>query len=467
MASMQSTKNTTSDPTGHQSTGFAFAVITGLFFMWGFITSLNDVLIPYLKNQFVLSYVQATLIQFTFFGAYFIGSTIYFLSSVKYGDMIEKIGYKNCIVYGLVVSAFGCLLFYPAASYRVYALFLTALFCLGLGFTLLQIAANPYIAILGSPSGASSRLNLAQGLNSLGTTIAPLIGGYFLFKQTHTGQADVSSDTVQNMYLLFMGVFLLMAVFIGFLKLPTFKQEGGIVKDAGALKYPHLILGIIAIFTYVGGEVCIGSFMINFLKLPEIAGLSEAEGSKYVAFYWAGLMIGRFSGAISMNTDISPVRKNLLIVLIPVLSFVLIGFLTNWTTALIYGIFLILNLVASFMGNSLPDRTLGIFSLVLVALVSIAVFTTGQTAMWCLIGAGLFNSILWSNIFTLAIAGLGKYTAQGSSLLIMAILGAATVPVLQGWLADSYGLQTSFVVPILCYMYLVFYGFVGSKAKNI
>jgi MFS transporter, FHS family, L-fucose permease len=447
-----------------KSNVFAFSVITGLFFIWGFITCLNDILIPYLKHQFVLNYLQATLVQFAFFGAYFIGSVVYFLSSVKYCDLIEKIGYKDCIIWGLLIAAAGCLLFYPAAGFRIYGLFLGALFCLGLGFTLLQIAANPYVAILGSEESASGRLNLAQGLNSFGTTIAPLIGGYFLFSHSGTADADLGSSTIQTMYLLFAGVFIVMALVFRFIKLPAFKTETELVKGAGALKYPHLVLGILAIFTYVGGEVGVGSLLINFFKLPEIAGLTEAQGSRYVAFYWGGLMIGRFIGAVSLSTGLDRTQKKGLMILIPFVSFVAIGLLTDWTTAGFYSIFLLLTLLAFFVGASLPARTLGVFSFILVVLISTAIFTTGPIAMWCLIGAGLFNSILWSNIFALAIAGLGKYTSQGSSLLIMAILGAALLPVLQGAIADAYGLQYSFFIPVLCYAYLVFYGFLGYKA---
>jgi MFS transporter, FHS family, L-fucose permease len=442
----------------------AFAVITGLFFIWGFMTCLNDILIPYLKALFVLNYLQATLVQFAFFGAYFLGSVIYFFYSVQYGDLIEKIGYKNCIIWGLMISACGCLLFYPAAGFRVYSLFLGALFCLGLGFTLLQIAANPYVTILGSEESASGRLNLAQGLNSLGTTIAPLIGGYLLFRESSVIHADLDTTTIQTMYLLFSGVFIIMALVFRFIKLPAFKTQTDLVKGAGALKYPHLVLGILAIFTYVGGEVGIGSLLINFFKLPEIAGLTEVEGSRYVAFYWGGLMIGRFIGAVSLSIGLTRTQKVGLMILIPIMSFVVIGLLTDWTTAGYYSFFLVLTLIAFFLGAFLPARTLGVFSFILVVLISTAIFTTGPIAMWCLIGAGLFNSILWSNIFALAIAGLGKYTSQGSSLLIMAILGAALLPVLQGAIADAYGLQYSFIIPVLCYAYLVFYGFLGYKA---
>jgi len=446
---------------------FAFTVITGLFFIWGFITCLNDILIPYLKKQFELNYFKATLVQFSFFGAYFIGSVAYFLYSLKYGDLIERIGYKNCIIWGLLMAAFGCFLFYPGAEYKIYGIFLTGLFCLGLGFTLLQIAANPYVAILGPEKNASSRLNLAQAVNSFGTTIAPIIGGYFLFGHMLNQDADLEGSTIKSMYLLFTVIFIATAITIRYINLPTFKSEEGLAKGASALKYPHLMLGIVAIFAYVGAEVGIGSLLISFLAMPKIAGMAEMEASTYVSFYWGGLMIGRIIGAVSLSTNIAQVKKIGLMILVPVISFVIIGFLTNWVIAGNYAIFLALSLLAFFLGSSLPARTLGIFSIILVCLVSTAVFASGSLAMWCLVGAGLFNSILWSNIFTLAIAGLGKYKSQASSLLIMAILGAALLPVIQGSLADKIGIQRSFIVPIICYLYLVFYGFIGYKmGKN-
>lgn len=444
---------------------FAFAVITILFFMWGFMTVLNDILIPYLKKLFVLNYLQATLVQFVFFGAYFIGSFIYFLASLSVGDLIGRIGYKNGIIGGLLLSAIGCGLFFPAAGYQVYGLFLAALFCLGLGFTLLQIAANPYVAILGRSEDASSRLNLAQGVNSVGTTIAPIIGAQLLFGNLHT--TAIGANVLQKMYVAFALVFLIMAFVIKLINLPEFKGDKQTERNAGALRYPHLIMGVFAIFTYVGGEVSVGSLMINFLKLPKIAGFSEHTASHYLSFYWGGVMIGRFLGAISLSTKMPAARRSALMLLVAIAALVIIGLTAGWSIAGIYAIILSINLLALYFGRSLPARTLGIFAVIIGLLILTAVFTQGLLAMWCLIGVGLFNSIMWSNIFTLAITGLGKYTSQGSSLLIMAILGAATIPVLQGGLADKVGLQLSFLIPFCCYLYLIFYGFIGYKKTRI
>lgn len=443
----------------------ALIIITGLFFMWGFMTVLNDILIPYLKGVFDLNHTQAMFIQFAFFGAYFIGSLIYFIISVNYGDPISKIGYKNGIIVGLMISATGSALFYPAAHFLMYGFFLSALFVMGLGFTILQIAANPYVAILGSEKTASSRLNLSQGFNSLGTTIGPLIGGYLIFKYFVGGEIN-GADAVQVPYLFFTGIFILLAVLIKLSDLPRLTKDETLEKGLSVLKHKHLIFGIIAIFMYVGGEVSIGSILISFLGLENIAGLDPSEASKFVAFYWGGLMIGRFMGAISLSKMKNMILKYLSMIGIPVIAFLVILYFNDLRTAAIYSIFLLINFIGFLIGKSLPNRTLFVFAFISVMLLVTALLTNGIVAMWAVIGIGLFNSIMWSNIFTLAIAGLGKYTSQGSSLLVMAILGGALVPVFQGMMADAYGVHLSFVVPILCYLYIAFYGLKGYIQKS-
>ncbi len=443
---------------------FSLVVLTSLFFMWGFITCMNDILVPYMKGVFSLSHTQAMFIQFSFFGAYFIGSVLYFIISSKIGDPINRIGYKKGIIIGLILSALGTFLFLPAAWFISYTFFLFALFVLGLGFTLLQIAANPYVAIIGSPETASSRLNLSQGFNSLGTTLAPLIGGFLIFK--YFAGTSVGADSVKIPYIVFTVVFLLLALIIKLVHLPEFVNTEQAKKGIGALKYRHLVLGIIAVFMYVGGEVSIGSMMISFLGLKEIAGLKPAEASVFVAFYWGGLMIGRFIGAISLS-NLKPMNKHLLMVVVPVTAFIVIFFQKGQDIALIYGIFLLVNLAGFYLGKYLPARTLFIFAVFAVTLLLTSLVTTGHVAMWCLIGIGLFNSIMWSNIFTLAIDGLGVDTSQGSSLLVMAILGGALLPVIQGATADGFGVHISFVVPILSYVYIAFYGLFGYKHKAV
>ena len=329
---------------------------------------------------------------------------------------------------------------------------------------MLQIAANPYVSILGSEESASARLNLAQAFNSFGTTIAPILGGYLVFEFFFRADA-AGADAVRVPYLIFASTFLVLAVVYSFIKLPVFVNEEKIT-GAGALKYPNLSFGILAIFTYVGGEVAIGSFLINFMGLPEIAGFTESVAKNYLAYYWGGAMIGRFSGAISLS-DMTGSKKYGLMLLLSFGSYLLIYVLSglNFMDTLPYIAFIILNFFAFILGRALAGRTLGIFASINVLLLIMAIFSQGQVALWSVISIGLFNSIMWPNIFTLGIAGLGKDTSQGSSLLVMAVLGGALVPPLQGFLADIIGVQASFVVPIACYLYILFYGFKGSDQK--
>ncbi|GAA4320173.1 sugar MFS transporter [Mucilaginibacter gynuensis] len=434
--------------------------LTSLFFMWGFITCMNDVLIPHLKELFKLSYTQSMLIQFCFFGAYFIGSLIYFFISYYKGDPINRIGYKNGILLGLLVSAIGCALFYPAATAGVYGLFLAALFVLGLGFTLLQIAANAYVSLLGSPESASSRLNLTQAFNALGTTIAPVLGG-FLILQFFSDNGVITAASTRMPYLTFAGIFLLLMLLIYRVKLPQFASEEMETQGLGALKFMNLKLGVVAIFCYVGAEVAIGSFIISLLKHGDIAGLDETVSKNYLALYWGGAMLGRFLGAISLNQSLSAVKKILYMVVTAVLVFGVIFSIVDLSFAQIqpFLIFIVINLLAFLLGKSSPGRTLLLFASVNVVLLLITVFTGGHTAMWSVIAIGLFNSIMYSNIYTLAIADLGKYTSQGSSLLVMAILGGAVFPLAQGALTDVVGIQTALLLPVLNYLYLIFFGY--------
>jgi len=431
---------------------FAFSTLTTLFFMWGFFTVLNDVLIPHLKSVFELTHFMAMLVQFAFFGAYFIGSLIYFVISASFGDPINKIGYKGGIILGLLLSAIGSGLFYPATIIGEYWFYLMALFIVGLGFTILQIAANPYVAILGSPKTASSRLNLAQGFNSLGTTIGPIIGGYLIFHYF------AGESAVKIPYFIYSVIFLFLAVVIFSVKLPRVTNPEEKVEGFGALKHQNLILGVVAIFMYVGAEVSIGSILISFLGLEEIAGLSDIDASQYLSYYWGGLMIGRFLGAVSLSDIDNKNLKVLLMLGIPIIAFTVIAMIVSVNIAAIYSIFLAINLIAFYLGKSKSSRTLMLFSLIIILLLLVALGFNGSIAMWAIIGIGLFNSIMWSNIFTLAIDGLGKYTSQGSSMLVMAILGGAIIPPIQGALADSIGVHLSFIVPVFSYAYLAFYG---------
>jgi FHS family L-fucose permease-like MFS transporter len=444
------------------------AVLTSLFFMWGFMTVMNDVLVPHLKKVFTLSYTESLLIQFCFFGAYFLGSIAYYLVSVRAGDPIHRIGYRRGLLAGLLVSALGAALFVPATFLNAFAFYLVALFVLGLGFTLLQIAANPLVAIIGDPAGASSRLNLAQAFNSLGTTLAPVIGGALIF------ELFKGADAVRWPYAFFAGLLVLQAIWISFTHLPEPARAGGSDRRH-AWRHPHLRRGMIAIFCYVGAEVAIGSLIINYLGMPDILGLPESSAKHFLSLYWGGAMTGRFLGALALDRTLSPGRRLLFMLLTGAGMFALL-FLINgsarfglehgWPMAVLIGA----NMMAFMLAGPDPRRALGLFAMVASVLLGITIGAHGAWAMWALIAIGLFNSIMWSNIFTLAIDGLGDDTAQGSSLLVMMIVGGALIPPLQGVIIDlakaagrtEAGFHASFGLPLLCYGYLAWYGLRGA-----
>lgn len=438
-----------------------FAIMTVLFFMWGFMTVFNDILIPRFKEAFTLTYFQAMLVQFAFFGAYGIGSLIYYIISMVSGDPINRIGYKNGVIIGLLISAAGSALFYPAAVQASYPFFLVALFIVGLGFAMLQIAANPYVTILGPERTASSRLNLSQAFNSFGTTIGPIIGGWLIFTFFISKDAH-GTDSVKIPYLCFAAVFVLLAVFFKFAHLPGFTNTEQISSGLGALKFPHTALGMLAIFMYVGGEVTVGSLVINFLGTERLGSLSHEAASKYLSFYWGGLMIGRFMGAFALS-DLRKSFKHALVVLVPVAAFLVICATSGLENAWHYGIFLAVLLVAFFLGGASPQRMTALFSGLIIVLLAIGIITAGEAAKWAILGIGLFCSVMWSNIFSMAIEGLGSLKGQASSLLVMAILGGALLPPLQGLIADRFGIQASFLVPMIAFGYIAFYGLYGHR----
>jgi FHS family L-fucose permease-like MFS transporter len=456
-----------------------FAIMTTLFFMWGFMTVFNDILIPRFKEAFTLDYFHAMLVQFAFFGAYFIGSLLYFMISATTGDPIARIGYKNSVVIGLVISATGSALFWPAATMISYPLFLAGLFIVGLGFAMLQIAANPYVTILGPERTASSRLNLAQAFNSVGTTIGPLIGGYLIFQYFAKTGAH-GAESVKVPYLAFCIIFLILAAIFFFVRLPHV-GEGKIEPGAGALKHPHVVLGVIAIFMYVGGEVSVGSSIINFLGQKNVAGLDPVEASKYVALFWGGMLIGRFMGAVELS-EMKPKNKQLFLAAIPIVAFTILGFWRGWDIVQNYLPLLALCWLLFQFGKANAGRTLTIFSATIVVLLAIAIVAGGKIAIWCIVGIGLFTSIGWPNIFSLALDRMGVLKSQVSSLLVMAVLGGAILPPIQGriadligeahkqggggglaWLGDRSGLQIGFIVPLIAYAYVGFYGLVGHR----
>jgi FHS family L-fucose permease-like MFS transporter len=399
----------------------ALVVVTILFFMWGLLTSLNDVLIPHLKAVYTLTYVQAMLVQFCFFGAYFV-------VSLPAGMVVRRIGYQRGVVLGLAVAAGGCLLFYPAAT-AGYGFFLMAFFVLASGITMLQVAANPYVTVLGSAATASSRLTLTQAFNSLGTTVAPIIGGILILSAGMLAAADVArlpaaeqlayrareAAAVQGPYLVLAATLLVLAALIWMARLPAVNHGADEAQPAQAgarpsiLSQRRLVLGAVAIFLYVGGEVSIGSFLINFLGQADVAGLAPASAAHYVGLYWGGAMIGRFAGFAIMR-------------------------------------------------HVSPGKTLAFNAFAAIALVLTAIFAKGPLALWSIVAVGLCNSVMFPTIFSMALSKLGSLTGQGSGVLCMAIVGGALVPFAQGIVADSAGLHLSFLVPAACYLYIFYFG---------
>lgn len=418
MAATPISSTTSSEPlSGQANYRFALTALTSLFFMWGFITCLNDILIPYLKLLFDLNYTQAMLIQFCFFGAYFV-------VSVPAGVLVSRIGYKAGIVTGLLIAGAGCLLFVPAAAMHVYAMFLLALFVLASGITILQVAANPYVSVLGKPETASSRLTMTQAFNSLGTTLAPLIGAWLIFGGMEAPEpvaGAVTESTVQLPYVMLAVCLILMAVIFAWLKLPAMgKKDPAAALPLGgeAWKQRHLLLGALGIFMYVGAEVGIGSFLAIYLSMPEIGDMTTAAASHYISVYFLGAMIGRFIGAVVMQ------KIN-------------------------------------------PGKVLAFNAMMAVLLLALTILSSGKLAMWSLLLVGLCNSIMFPTIFSLAIHGLKQYTSQGSGILCLAIVGGAILPLLQGVLADQIGVQHAFFLPLLCYLYIAYYGLRGCIPQAV
>ena len=422
----------------------SFILLTTLFFLWGFITVLVDSLIPRLRELFTLTYFQAGLVQFAFFGAYF-------LLSIPASFILSKIGYKKGIILGLLTMAFGCLLFYPAASYRVFGIFMLAYFILAGGMTILQVAANPFVAVLGTEDGASSRLNLSQAFNSLGTAIAPAVGALFILSDTIKTESEIAalSETAKESYLAseasavqmpFIGLALfigLIAVIFLFAKLPKMMSEKSTGTYLEAFKNKNLMLGVLGIFFYVGAEVAIGSYLVNYfldMNLVDVikensmmksiaegilnSGLTDNDNKAivgvFVTFYWSGAMIGRFVGSY-----LTKIMK--------------------------------------------PGKVLGIFATIAIGLILISISTTGLVSMWSILAVGLFNSIMFPTIFTLAIDGIGELKPKGSGLLCTAIVGGAIIPPLYGYMTDQIGFKIALFFIIACYTYILYFGYRNSK----
>lgn len=405
--------------------GPALTLLASLFFMWGFITVINNTLLPHLRSVFDLSYTQTTMIELVWFIAYFV-------ASIPAAKLIERIGYKRSLVVGLGVMAAGALGMIPAARIPSYTVTLIALFTIACGITLLQVAANPYVAVVGRPETASSRLNLVQAFNSFGTTLAPLFGGYLILGRSTSGTAEAGTvltqaerladaQSVQLPYLIVAGVLILLAIVIARFPLPSMgtatqraaREER---KHHSLWNYRNLVLGVPAIFIYLIAEIGVSNLFINFVSQPEIGNLTHEQASRYLFLLWGGMMVGRFVGSFAMR-------------------------------------------------NLPAERVLAAAAIGAFAVMMVAASATGHAAMWALISVGLFHSIMFPTIFTLGIRGLGPLTEEGSGLLVMAIAGGALV-VVQGWLADHYGLQTSFLLTAACELYVLFYALWGSRPTH-
>ena len=406
----------------------AMAMVTTLFFAWGFLTCLNDILIPHLKGLFDLNYTKAMLVQFAFFASY----CAFAYPSAK---IIDYLGYKRAMVIGLCTMATGAILFVPAASVPSYPLCLGALISLAAGMTVLQTSANPYVAVLGPARTASSRLNLTQAFNSLGTTIAPTFGSILILG---TVAAPVTVEVFRAMspddrrlyqisqaasiktpYIGLAIALFALAMVIAFFKLPRIQsaEAHGQVHDS-IWHYRHLILGAVGIFVYVGGEVAIGSFLTNYLNRPEIGNLSLKDAADMLKYYWGGAMVGRFLGSALLQR--------------------------------------------------IPTGKLLAFNGVMAGLlVAVSMMTSGSVAMWSILAVGFFNSIMFPSNFTLAIDGLGPLSGNGSGLLVASIVGGAIIPLVQGMFADRIGIQHAFFLPVLCYIYIAYYGLIGSKHRAV
>ncbi|MDQ2770281.1 MAG: sugar MFS transporter [Bacteroidota bacterium] len=392
--------------------GSALSALTVLFFAFGFITCLNDILIPYLKAIFQLSYAKANLINMCFFGAYFV-------MGIPAGKLVSRLGYKGGMLLGFVVAAAGCFLFYPAADSHSYVLFLAALFVLATGVVLLQVAGNPYVAVLGPAESAPARLTLTQAFNSLGTTVAPLLGAAFILSHLPDLDAARAAEAidvraVQVPYLVIGAVLLLISGLLRFVKLPAVAPAPDPTDDESrrAWHYRHLVLGMVGIFVYVGAEVAIGSHIVSYLGQPDVLNMAPKLAGEKIAFYWGGAMVGRFLGAWLLN-------------------------------------------------KFRPGRLLAFNGVGALLLVLLAAVATGPLAMWSLLAVGLMNSIMFATIFTLAVAGLGRHTEAASGLLNVAIVGGAVIPPLFGLVADVASLRLALLLPVLCYAYIVWYGLRG------
>src|SRR5271163_2185658 len=492
---------TAASPSEHSDYAGALAMVTTLFFFWGFVTVLNDILVPHLKNIFDLSYTRVMLIQFAFFSAYFI-------FSIPAAKIIDAIGYQRTMVTGLITMGLGAFLFYPAANAPSYPLFLGALMVLAAGITCLQVAANPYVSVLGNPQTASSRLNLTQAFNSLGTFLAPFFGGLFILSAAPKTIEEIralapdalrayrlhEAATVKMPYVGLGLALVLLAIAIASFKLPKIPQAqhqiGEKVNDS-IWKHRNLIFGAIGIFVYVGAEVSIGSFLVNYFIQPEIGGFTEKLAASFVSFYWGGAMLGRFIGSNFLGGAkpkymglVTAISIALILLSYPIESHMPPGYQPGvpnltwlaWLVvagrplfALVAIVAAMIALVAKLRGGTATANTgvlLAICAISASALVAISMLTNGHLAMWSIILVGFFNSIMFPSIFALGVAELGPLTGDGSGVMIMAIVGGAILPLAQGAIADRIGIHHAFFLPVICYLYILFFALSGSKPNS-
>ncbi len=445
-----------------------FVPLVTVFFFWGFIAASNDILIPVFQKAFNLSQTESMLVQICFYVAYTVGSLIYMLISAGLKqDLVNKIGYKNGLIVGLLISAAGTLLFYPAANLHSFVLMISGLFIVGLGFSLQQIVANPLAIEVGPSETGSQRLTMAGGINNLGTTIGPLIVSFAIFGSAAAANTDVSVESVKVPYLILGAAFVLVAIMLKFSSLPAvtptnMENTDDAVKGEhrkSALAYPQLVMGMIAIFVYVGVEVSTASNLPAYME--KNLGFETKDVAPYISLYWASLMIGRWTGAVEAF-DISAGFKKVLRFLAPYLAFgvfLLVNAIAKHDLShfYVYGLVIITMIICDILSKGNPARMLLIFSVAGIASLLIGMFTSGMVSVYAFTSVGLFCSTLWPCIFALAINGLGKHTNQGSGLLIMMIMGGGIVSLIQGYVADLTNIHFSYIVGVICFAYLAFY----------
>jgi FHS family L-fucose permease-like MFS transporter len=464
----------------HQKTNWAqFGTLISVFFFWGFVAASNDILIPVFKEKFMLSHAQSQLVSIAFYVAYTVGSIIYILISKSVGsDLLNKIGYKNGIAVGLILSAIGTLLFYPAANTSSFTLMLSGLFIVGLGFSLQQIAANPLAIVIGDPATGSQRLTMAGGVNNFGTTIGPLLVSFAIFGSVSSANTNASIESVKAPYLILGLAFVLVAVFFKFSSIPNkidldtvsaeaSENDSKLLHRKSAISYPQLWMGMIGIFVYVGVEVSTASNLPNYLK--EDLGISTDKVAPFISLYWASLMIGRWTGAVGAF-NVGKSAAQVMRFVMPYLAFGIFLIVNkiaqhDITPFYIYALVIVVMIIGDLLSKGNPARMLLIFSSCGIAALLIGMLTSGMVSVYAFISVGLFCSTLWPCIFTLAVTGLGKHTNQGSSFLIMMIMGGGIISLLQGALADTaLGIHYSYIMGAACFAYLAFY---AIRAKSL